>query len=353
MNTLSDFLTQAKCQFRVYDLGRLVQKINNTDFQKVTQAQTPYPYPIQQQAFFAITFWQLTRQKEHFVWFLKMPLDEQGLMKITAQTSFIRMVVEAMGEDVTATMNDKLQERLASNPFVFKPNTEKLAIFNAAINQHFVRPASAFYAPTQQYFSAQTEWEDWQRLGLQGFADLAARIDHDNNQQYIINALDSLPEQPLQTLALCLENQHNLSTEFVEQLALQASKRLQQGQQATAILLLRAMASAKAQGVAKQLILSQLSSDLVHQADWYIAVAGRCWSLLEDESLLNRYFEALANHQLTLFPQLFADLVAIPALRDNVLKQLRLTARSPALSNAIGLLFAEVKSPATDASKEN
>jgi len=345
MNTLSDFLTQAKCQFRVYDLGRLVQKISNTDFQKVTQTQAPYPYPIQQQAFFAITFWQLSNQKEHFVWFLKMPLDEQGLMKITAQTSFIHMVVEAMGEDVTATMNDKLQERLASNPFVFQPSTEKLAIFNAAINQIFVRPASTFYAPTQRYLSAQMDWEEWQHLGLQGFADVAARLDYDNNQQHIIHALDYLPEQPLQTLALCLENQSNLSTELVEHIASQAHKRLQQGQNSSAILLLRALASAKAQGVVKQLMISQLSSDLIHQADWYIAVAGRCWTLLEDESLLNRYFEALANHQLTLFPQLFADLVAIPTLRDNVLKQLRLTARSPALSKAIGLLFTQVKEP--------
>jgi len=34
--------------------------------------------------------------------------------------------------------------------------------------------------------------------------------------------------------------------------------------------------------------------------------------------------------------------VAIPTLREKVLKQLRLTARSPALSKAIGLLFSAV-----------
>lgn len=343
LNTLTDFLEQAQCQFRVYDLGRIVQKIDNSEFQKVANNKLAYPYPIQQQAFIAVTFWQVATQKEHFVWFLKMPLDEQGLMKITAQTSFIRMVVEAMGENLTADVSDKTQERLASNPFVFKPSAEKLAIFNANINSVFVRPPSSFYPAVLAYFSSAITDQDWQNLGFQGFADLAARLDHDDNQQSIMTALPKLPEQPLQTLCLCLENQHNLSTALVETIIAQATQRLQLGQTTTAILLLRAIASANAQGLTKQLLETQFSSALIYDADWYITIAGRCWTQLQDETLLNRYFEALATHQQVLFPQLFADLVAIPALRDKVLKQLRLTARSPALSQAIGLLFSGLK----------
>ncbi|TEW54425.1 DUF3549 family protein [Psychromonas sp. RZ22] len=343
MNTLTDFLEQAQCQYRVYDLGRIVQKINNTDFQKIAKNEQAYPFPIQQHAYIALTFWQVATQKEHFVWFLKLPLDEQGLMKIPAQTSFIKMVVEAMGEDLTSDISDKLQERLASNPFVFKPSAEKLAIFNANINSTFIRPASTFYPAIQAYFSGENDWENWQTLGLQGFADLAARLHYDNNQQKIINALEHLPEQPLQTLSLCLENQADMSTELAEKIARQSKKRLQRGQETTAILLLRAIASANAQGITKQLLNEQFSSDLIYQADWYITIAGRCWKQLEDDTLLNRYFEALATHHQSLFPQLFADLVAIPCLRNKVLSQLRLTARSPALSQAIGLLFSGLK----------
>ena len=339
MNTLTDFLEQAHCQYCVYDLGRIVQKISNSEFQKVANNEQAYPYPIQQHAFIALTFWQISAQKEHFVWFLKMPLDEQGLMKTTAQTSFIRMVVEAMGENLTADMSDKLQERLASNPFVFKPSAEKLAIFNANINSSFIRPTSSFYPAVQDYFSGEQNWQEWQALGFQGFADLAARLYHETNQKNVTNALDSLPEQPLQTLALCLENQVEISTELTESIAKQSIKRLQSGQVTSAILLLRAIASTNEQRITKQLLNDQFSSELVHQADWYITIAGRCWVQLQDETLLNRYFEALATHQQSLFPQLFADLVAIPSLRDKVLKQLRLTARSPALSQAIGLLF--------------
>jgi hypothetical protein len=343
MNTLTHFLEQAQCQYRVYDLGRLVQKISNSDFNAITNNHQAYPFPVQQHAFIAITFWQVTAQKEHFIWFLKMPLDEQGLMKITAQTSFIKLVVEAMGENLTGEINDKTQERLASNPHVFKPSAEKLAIFNASINRSFARPASSFYSAIQHYFSGQNDWDNWQNLGLQGFADLGARLDHDNNQQKIIDALDFLPEQPLQTLALCLENQTNIGIPLAENIAQQSNKRLQQGQYTTAILLLRALASSNTKEIIKQLLDDQFSSELIHQADWYITIAGRCWSQLENETLLNRYFEALANHNQRLFPQLFADLVAIPMLRDKVLKQLRLTARSPALSQAIGLLFSGLK----------
>ena len=248
-----------------------------------------------------------------------------------------------MGENLTADISDKLQERLASNPFVFKPAAEKLAIFNAIMNTNFVRPASTFYPPAQRYFSGQTQWNEWQELGIQGIADLCARLNYDDNQQTLINALPHLPQQPLQSLALCLEHQHDINTALATAIAKQAEIELKANHQESAILLLRAISSAPAVGITKALLEQQLNSDLIHNEHWYVCIAGRCWSALEDETLLNRFFEALANHHNTLFPQLFVDLVAIPALREKVLKQLRLTARSPALSQAIGLLFSGVQ----------
>ena len=340
INTLTDFLQQAQCQFRIYDLGRKVTKISNSAFQKITENQSPYPYPIQKHAYIALTFWQVNKQlQDHFVWFLKLPVDEQGLLTIQAQSSFIRMVMEAMGEDLTADISKDLQERMASNPFIFKPSAEKLAIFNATMNTNFVRPASTFYQPAVDYFSGNTHWNEWQELGIQGIADVAARLNYDDNQQMLINALPHLPQQPLQSLALCLEHQHDINTALATAIAKQAEKELQSNQPDNAILLLRALSSAPAVGISKALLEQQFNSDLVHNEHWYVCIAGRCWSALEDETILNRFFEALANNQPALFPQLFVDLVAIPALREKVLKQLRLTARSPALSRAIGVLF--------------
>jgi len=344
INTLTDFLDQSQCQFIIYDLGRKVTKISNSDFKKIEHNDCPYPYPIQQHAFIAITFWQINNhQQEHFIWFIKMPIDEQGFMKIGAQTSFIKIIVDAMGNDLTANMSKNQQQSLANNPFIFKPNTEKLAIFNAAINTCFIRPASSFYPAAQSYFSGEQAWSDWQNLGIQGIADLATRLNYDNNQQNIIAALPYLPPQPMQSLALCLENQEQISSELATAIAKQADIELQKNNQDNAVLLLRALSSVSASSISKALLEKQFSSDLIYNTHWYISIAGRLWHLLEDETLLNRFFETLANHHPEIFSELFIDLVAIPSLRDKVLKQLRLTARSPALSQAIGMLFSNVK----------
>ena len=347
-NTLSDFLDASQCQFRVYELGRKVTKISNSEFRKIDANKAPYPYPIQKQAFFAIVFWQTQQQgKDHFIWFLKMPIDEQGFLKITAQTSFIKMVIEAMGDDLTSDMSKKLQERLASNPYVFKPSTEKLAVFNSKINAAFIRPASTFYPAAQHYFSGNADWNDWKNLGFQGIADIASRLDRDNNQAHLINAIPKLPEDALRSLAVCLEHSTDINPKLTMLIAMQAATELGKGNEALAILLLRAISSSPSTGITKSLIEQQLSSDLVYDPHWYISVAGRVWQQLEDETLLNKFLEALANHQSDLFSDLFSDLVAIPSLRDKVLKQLRQPVRSPALSNAIGQLFSNVKSSAS------
>ena len=344
-NTLSDFLDASQCQFRVYELGRKVTKISNSEFRKIDSNKLPYPYPIQKQGFFAIVFWQTQQHdKDHFIWFLKMPIDEQGFLKMTAQTSFIKMVIEAMGDDLTSDMSKKLQERLASNPYVFKPNTEKLAVFNSKINAAFIRPASSFYPAAQDYFSGKTTWDSWSKLGFQGISDIANRLDRDNNQISLIRAIPQLPEEPLKSLAICLEHSNDLNPALTAVIATQAVTELEKGNQALAILLLRAISGSKSTGIVKSLIEQQLSSTLVYDPHWYISVAGRVWQQLEDETLLNKFLEALANNQSDLFADLFSDLVAIPSLRDNVLKQLRQPVRSPALSNAIGQLFSNVKS---------
>ncbi|MEI6897155.1 MAG: DUF3549 family protein [Psychromonas sp.] len=344
INTLTDFLQQAQCQFRIYDLGRKVTKISNSAFQKIASNSLPYPYPIQQHAYIGLTFWQVNKKpQEHFIWFLKLPVDEQGLLKITAQTSFIKMVMEAMGENLTADISTDVQERLANNPFVFKPKAEKLAIFNALMNTNFVRPASSFYPAATRYFSGKTHWNEWQELGIQGIADLCARLNYDDNQQALIHALPHIPQQPLQSLAHCLEHQPDINSALATAIAQQAKLELQANHQESAILLLRALSSAPAIGIHKALLEEQFNSQLIHNKHWYVSIAGRCWLLLEDETLLNRFFEGLANHHPALFPQLFVDLVALPALREKVLKQLRMTARSPALSQAIGLLFSNTQ----------
>lgn len=348
INTLTDFLEQANTQFCVYDLGRKVSEISNTDFVTICSNKKPYPYPIQKQAYFALTFWQVSTKKEHFIWFLKIPLDEKGLLKISAQTSFIQSVIGAMGHDLTAKINKQQQQHLAQNPFIFKPNTEKLAIFNALINTIFVRPPSLFYNTAHSYFSGKNTWSAWENIGIQGIADICARLNTDNNQQHLINAIKLLPQQPLQSLALCLESQKDINPPLAKVIAQQARIELENDHPNNAILLLRAISNASDKNIFNALLDEQFKSTLIHNPHWYISIVGRCWHHLEDDSRLNQFFEALATHQSSLFSALFTDLVAIPLLREKVLKQLRLNTRSNALSEAIGHLFSSINNKHID-----
>ena len=75
INSISELLTLSKCQFLVYDLGRKVTQIINSDFNEVEQNHLAYPFPIQGEALFAITFWQ-NQFSQQYLWFIKLPLDE-------------------------------------------------------------------------------------------------------------------------------------------------------------------------------------------------------------------------------------------------------------------------------------
>ncbi|MCE2569998.1 DUF3549 family protein [Motilimonas eburnea] len=337
IHSLTDFLDQAKCQYRIYDLGRKVQKISASEFKKVEQNQVPYPFPLQQHAWLAVVFWQAD-QPEHYIWFLKLPLDERGLLLAGPQTHFIQLVVEALGATLEQKPDEKQQERLANNPYTFKPAELKKAVFHAKLNLDLARPASRYYEQAHAYFSGQLDWQQWQQLGMQGIADVAVRLKQDANETHLINALPQLPETPLGILLECLEHQ-DLGTPLAESLRDFALTK-GQTQPALATLALRAMSSCKASGMRQNLMKHQLDSGLAKDPQWFIAIAARCWQDLAEPELQRAYLEKLALiDQGQLFVQLFADLVAQPGLRTSLLTLIRDPHRSPELSRAIGLLF--------------
>ena len=71
-----------------------------------------------------------------------------------------------------------------------------------------------------------------------------------------------------------------------------------------------------------------------------LAIAGRLWPDLKDAGLLSLFLEQLALQPTQFFNQVFAELVTLPALRNDMLARLRDPERSDALGQAIGRLFA-------------
>ncbi|GGB62233.1 DUF3549 family protein [Shewanella inventionis] len=329
ITTLSQFLTTANTQFHIYDLGRRVQHIDMLAFHQIDSLLAPYPYPIQGHAQFAIVFWQ--QQQQPYIWFVKLPLDEQGLLSPAPRTQFIKMILEALGRDPTQTLTDEQQEQLANHPFSFKPNQQKLALFNALVRLQLGQAASSQYEFAAQYLSGQAPTETWQQLGLQGLADICVRAHQFDHLNDIINAFENVPVEVQAALCQCLEH-ITVDTRLAERLFAKMS----QAEPDLKVMYLAALASNTPLSMAaiKQLDEQQLLND-----NSLITIAARNWLALKDDTCRKVYLEALAKQPQHFFNQVFADIVAIPSLRHGLLSDLRHPERSVQLATAIGGLF--------------
>ncbi|MEI5639153.1 MULTISPECIES: DUF3549 family protein [unclassified Pseudoalteromonas] len=337
ISTLGELLTNAGTQWRVYDMGRRINKIDKQQFAQIEQTHAPYPYPLGGHAILAIQFWDNQATLDPYVWFLKFPLDEQSKLVIASRDHFASMVLEALGNQLTG---ESAQGKLDNNPYVFKPNANKLAAFNALMKRELNRPASQYYEHAELYFSGKLGFEQWQDIALQGIADFALRLDHGNNSQYLRSAWPKLPQQVQTPLAAMLEHVA-VSTAQTEDFLAQLQSACKQANSSVAISNLRAMSGSHALGLIAQAVDDILASPLAGDVDCLLTIAGRAWETLTEPQRLMTYMEKVAeNQQLEgLFNSVFADLVAIPMLRPHLLGIIRAENRSEVLSRAIGRLF--------------
>ncbi|WKE64535.1 DUF3549 family protein [Gallaecimonas kandeliae] len=307
LTNLADFLDASGARYRIFDLGRRVVPLPEDDFRRCAEGERPYPYPLQRQAWLGILFWQ----DQPYVWFVRLGLDEQGLINQGQAAQFMAQVLAAMQEG---------RDALPDNPFTFLPSEEKRAAFHSQAKLLLGEPASLYYEETLAY--ARGQLRDWQRLGLQGLADLVAR---DKDQPWFPGFVAEAPLEVLIPLAMQLEN-HKLAPELAEALW----ERLPQAP----LPLGRALGrTGKAAEVADKLLAEAALQDL-------LVVAGRLWESLEDEKRLGHFLElAAALEEGRHFPALFADLVMLPSLRPKLLAKLRDPERSVALAKALGSLF--------------
>lgn len=329
ITTLSQFLTTAKTQFQVYDLGRRVQHIDMLAFHQIESLATPYPYPIQGHAQFAIVFWDASQQ--HFIWFLKLALDEQGLLSPAPRSQFIEMVLSALGQDPTQPLSNEQQEHLANNPFSFTPSQEKLAVFNALVRKQLGQHASVQYEFAMQYLSGQIAPSQWQHIGIQGIADVCVRANELDHEAKLLTSFDSAAIEVQIALCQCLEH-----VQISPLLANKILNKLTAAEPKHKAYFLRALAS---NSELSQKALAHLHQGSNLDANTLISIAGRNWTVLKQELSRSIYLEALALQPQTFFNQIFADIVAIPSLRNLLLGELRNPNRSIQLSQAIGGLF--------------
>ncbi|ART83484.1 hypothetical protein CBP31_13335 [Oceanisphaera profunda] len=338
INTLSEFLTQAGTEFRLFDLGRRLQAIEPADFLAIEAQQRPYPWPLQRHAWLAVCYWQTHSPEQPYIWFLKLPLDERGLFNNGAVKYFLAALVEQLGQDLTAPLSDEQQQKLAQTPFTFAPSQEKLAAFHARLGLALNTAPSHFYQGTLD-FLATPEQHDWQQLGLQGLAEVAARLQQDVSlSQLLARQWPQLPV-PVQT-ALCQQCEHQPLPDNINHLLLDAvNHELERHtpDDERIALLLRATAASPA-FVARQQKIATLLSLAPSQALMLCLVA-RLWQELTDETLLLQYLSQLAERHGDLFNGVFSELVSMPALRPLILSNLHNATLAPALKDALGALY--------------
>lgn len=329
ISNLNELLEQGHCHYDCYDLGGRVQPLASGTFAAVAEQRAPYPYPQQHHAQFALVFWpQLQAQPQPFIWLLKLPLDERGLLDQQAQQSFIAQVVALLGQQITGALTDQQQQQLQQSPYLFSPSTVQQAALHAQLRARFLQPPSLHFEAVESFLH-DPQQQQWQQLGLQGIHDVAVRLAQlDSLQRQLLDQLPHLPLPFLQALAQALEHPP-LPLAMIEPL-LNSLSHLPEPRQ----LLVWRMLSSRADHPAVQHALARLLQhplSSTQAADLLVLIGMRLWPALvsplasdNSNSVLPSYLQHLAaHHHAELRMALLQHLVRLPALRPHLLALLR------------------------------
>lgn len=343
IKTLSDFFRESHTRYRIHDMGRGIRKLGTEEFQQFEAGKLPYPYPLQQQAWLAILGWSEQNKAEQFIWFLKFPLDETARLIQATRDDFMTRLLRSVGHNIQAAREGAaLQDGLNESPYGFKPRESAMAAFHAKALYSLGQPPSRFYDHARNYFAGGPGYDQWAFVGVQGIADVAARLDEQDNLKHVIQALPELPPPALISLCGFLENE-SIPTVMAEALLRRLEVALTDETPDLHVIsaLLRAFSQCKAKGLRKAAIQRALASPHNHDINVLAAIAARNWEALTDQQLAHDYVEALAANNLgqDAFTQIMADLLYIPGMRPSLLSQLRDPKRSDALSKAVGAMF--------------
>lgn len=316
--TLIEFLENTQSKIYVFDMGRRIQSITRDDFLEFEKTNLPYPYPLKQQAWLGICIQSLNTTDEPVIWFLKLPLDEQGKLVQASRDYFLHRLLEAVAEDLATTEKMTSEDLFKDNPFVFKPREDRMAVFHAQLAKTMQQESSRFYDHALAYFSGTHGWEQWSFVGYQGIAELAINSTDAELSASLASSISHLPAQPLVALCHCLENTPilpNLSDTLIKRL----QNELLTEEPAAEIVsaLIRGLSFSQSQHDIEQVYLEVLESNLASHIEILAAVSGRAWQTLGNNAVAQTYLEALAQNDAGEqgFNECIRDLFSLPGLR--------------------------------------
>ena len=333
ISSISEFLLHAQTEYSVFDMGRTIRATDTQTFLDIENASIVAPYPRQQHAWFGIVFYSRQLSREQYIWFVKLPIDEQGLVITATRNHFLQIITDALGAQLER--NKEAQGRLPENPYTFVPNQQQLSDFNSISRTALNFPPSEYYAAALRYFT-QPNMYNWQEVALQGIADVAASVRRKDGAQLIINHMQTVAPQVQQALTSSLENQaidKHVSQHLIDWAEQQFDDPLK------VQWMLRALSQSIAKTLVQRTIQRVLDSEHGTNADIMLLIAARHWQFLTDETVLRQYINQLAAIDTELCANLYSDLVQLPDIRQHMLAVIRWPDKSPALTQVIGHLF--------------
>ena len=341
METLSDLLQQLQGQYRIYDMGCRLSKLSSTDFKAFEEGQKAYPLPWLRHAWVGILSWS-PRTPEHKVssptiWFLKLPLDERGLLIQAARDEFLNQLLETIGTNMLDQQaSTEWAEQLKHSNLAFTPDQARMAAFHAQASLALEQPASSYYSAVRSYMSNENSQQHWQELGLQGFADFAMRL---NQQQEWQKKISQLPAPVLDTIAAQLENQ-KLDHELAKAFILRGQDSIDDGEK---VACLRAISQSPDAASRQQWLKQIMDKDNAVGVELLATITSKCSEDLLKPDLMGLFVHQCAADQ-GIFNGLVQELMYQPKLRTKVLEAFRAEERSPALIQAIGALMGQTQS---------
>jgi len=334
VNGISDFLNQAGTQFKVFDMGRRIEEIKQADFLSFEQGETPYPLPLQQQAWLGFLVWTEDKSSELVIWFLRFPLDAAGKLTKGIRDDFVLRLINK--DDGEAPQQDE------TNPYGFNPKQEHMASFHAKAAKLLEQSASSYYEHAKDYFAGKPGYDQWAFVGFQGIADLACRLDEEDNSALIANAIENIPAQPFEALAQCLEHEKidaQLTRAIVNHINREFEKNEVDGNFIS--LCIRALSNTQDPTQLELTLNKILTTKIGTHPEVLASISGRCWLALKNETTVNLFLEALANcnEGQDFFNLVIVDLINIPGMQECILNAVKFPQRSEKLSQAIGELF--------------
>ncbi len=343
-DSISHFLQSGEFSYRVYDMGRKVLLISNDEFEEIENQQKRYPYPFQKHAWLALLFWDVNnsaQEKEHqnepIIWFLKFPVDEIGYLQLESRDGFLIALLEQAGKNIQAKqLGNKVHDELTESPFAFKPQADRLAMFHAFATVELGQPPSQYYQHARDYLSGDSGFEQWQFLGLQGIADVVARLAQDNNEVALARAISKMPLMPLESFCQCLEHAQptgQLAKSLLSQLNYILEDNSANGALVSA--LVRSLSASLPASKRRELILNVISSSYSEDIEVLVAISGRAWQDLGESELLTPFIDKLSLQNQDAFNAVLIDLMMLPDMKQRVLKVLRSEDRSQQLSEKL------------------